>query len=346
MRVKPDSTFPFIPLSLKTLRTLVPSLTQRRAHPLAALMLGAALLTLTPSTARPDENRTWPAPDSMHFAPDVMGMIALGQFRMEIEDQLEQITGLDSTFYQPFAGLRAGDRDARVRGAVHRLQKALLKWNEKLPLKANGHYDEATVKSMTLFKLVYDLDGDGTCVDNETAGYLLALDEGTIQYLHEPTTIVGRLLYSAAQYLGIRYRLGGDGNKSTDCGMLTRMAMIAAGYAENIFNRVAATQYHYAEKGEMGLTLLGANEEPAPGDLVFFKWRNRRAKFRYKGITHVGIYLNKVGDSIYVLEAYSRQERKVTILDRSHSLHTIVGYARISGPPPQENFPGIEKLGD
>jgi len=312
----------------------------------AGWIAGLTLFFLISTTALADENNTPLSPDTVHFAPDLAGLIALDQFQLEIADQLERITGLDSTFYEPFAGLGAGDRDSVVRGPVHRLQKALLKWNEKLPLKANGVYDEATVKSMTLFKLVYDLGSDGTCVDKETAGYLLALDGGKIEDLHEPTTVVGRLLYSAAQYLGIRYRLGGDGKKTTDCGMLTRMAMIAAGYAENIFNRVAATQYRYAEKGEMGLTLLGDNEEPAPGDLVFFKWRSRRAKFRYKGITHVGIYLSKVRDSIYVLEAYSRKERKVTILDRSHSQHQIVGYARISGPLTRTDLSGIEKLGD
>jgi cell wall-associated NlpC family hydrolase len=280
-------------------------------------------------------------------SPEAIASEALDHFRLELEEKISAISGPDSTYYEPFAGLKAGVRDARAHGPVQQLQEALLHWNAKLPLKANGLYDEATVKSLTLFKLVYDLGHDGSFVDQSAAGYLLAIEEGSGANLDEPQGITGRLVYHAAQFLGLRYRLGGDGKKSTDCGMLTRMAMIGAGLVDNVFNRVAATQYKYAEEGQMGLTLVDKNEEPAPGDLVFFKWNTRRARHRYKGITHVGIFLGKVGESLYVLEAHSaRTDRKVTILDRANSIRRIAGYGRFTAPPENEPIDGSIEMTD
>ncbi len=282
-----------------------------------------ALRTASPITFKSDST-----------APEIIPELAIQRLRLELGQKIQAISGPDSTFYQPFAGLRSGAHDESSAGPVHRMQEALLRWNNKLPLKTNGHYDEATIKSLTLFKLVYDLGHDGSFVDQATAGYLLAIEEGNDQELAEPQGFTGRLVYHAAQFLGLRYRLGGDGKKTTDCGMLTRMAMISAGLVDEVFNRVAATQYKYAEEGKMGLTLVDKNEEPAPGDLVFFKWNTRRARHRYKGITHVGIFLGKVGESLYVLEAASaRKTRKVTILDRSNSIRKIAGYARFTAPP-------------
>jgi cell wall-associated NlpC family hydrolase len=270
-------------------------------------------------------------------APEIVAPLALERFRLELRQKIEAITGPDSTYFQPFIGLKAGTRDEVAHGAVQRMQEALLSWNAKLPLKANGQYDEATVKSLTIFKVIYDLGHDGSFIDQATAGYLLAIEEGRQTQMEEPQGITGRIVYHAAQFLGLRYRLGGDGKKTTDCGMLTRMAMIGAGLVDEVFNRVAATQYKYAEQGQMGLMLVDKNEQPAPGDLVFFKWNNRRARYRYKGITHVGIFLGKVGESLYVLEAYSgRKERKVTILDRAKSIHRIAGYGRFTAPPEDE----------
>lgn len=268
------------------------------------------------------------------LAPQLIASDALDRLRLELENQIAAISGPDSSYYMPFAGLKSGTRDSHPNGAVHRLQSALLRWNAKLPHRVNGEFDEATVKSLTVFKLVYDLGHDGSFIDQPTAGYLLALEEGDQDELAEPRGVIGRMVFQAAQFLGLRYRLGGDGKKATDCGMLTRMAMIGAGLVDEVFNRVAATQYKYAEQGQMGLTLIDKNEEPAPGDLVFFKWNTRRARYRYKGITHVGIFLGKVGSSLYVLEAHSaRASRKVTIVDRAGAIRRIAGYGRYSLPP-------------
>lgn len=301
---------------------------ERSAADLAAEIIAAETAAYTLRTASPLTFKS----DST--GPEVVAAAAMERFRLEMRQKIEAISGPDSTYFQPFLGLKSGASDAAPHGAVERLQRALLQWNARLPLKINGQYDEATVKCLTVFKLVYDLGCDGSWIDQNTAGYLLALEEGRGQELQEPQGPIGRLVFNAAQFLGLRYRLGGDGKKTTDCGMLTRMAMIGAGLVDEVFNRVAATQYKYAEEGQMGLTLINKNEEPSPGDLVFFNWHTRRARYRYKGITHVGIFLGKVGESLYVLEANSnRRERKVTILDRAKSINRIAGYGRFTAPP-------------
>jgi hypothetical protein len=242
------------------------------------------------------------------------------------------ISGPDSSSLEPYLGLQENQRDNTKYGPIHRLQKLLLGWNKNLPIKITGEYDKATCMSVTLYKLVHDCDDDGTRIDRDTAYNLLALENGWKVQSREPT-LVAQVLNEAVKFLGIRYRLGGGGVKYIDCGMFTRMAMISAGIAEKIFNRTAAMQYKYAEQGDMGLFLRKSGETPQPGDLVFFNWRTRFQKRRYKGITHVGFFLGKVGDSMLVLEAASRGERKVTIKDRADSMSCIAGFAQIVGAP-------------
>ncbi|HNW59061.1 MAG TPA: NlpC/P60 family protein [bacterium] len=317
------------PALARILTATIPA--ERSAADIAAEIIAAETAAYSLRTASPLAFKS----DST--APEIVAAAAMERFRLEMRQKTLAINGPDSTYFQPFSGLKSGATDEAPHGPVERLQHALLQWNAKLPLKINGHYDEATVKSLTIFKLVYDLGCDGSFIDQNTAGYLLALEEGRSEQLQEPQGPIGRLVFNAAQFLGLRYRLGGDGKRAIDCGMLTRMAMIGAGLVDEVFNRVAATQYKYAEQGEMGLTLVGKNEEPAPGDLVFFNWHTRRARYRYKGITHVGIFLGKVGESLYVLEANSnRKERKVTILDRAKYIHRIAGYGRFTAPPEEE----------
>jgi cell wall-associated NlpC family hydrolase len=331
-----------------------PNLTTPQSAEIAAAEMAANIITQATAlynkrmaggtASRPASPSAFVA-DSL--APEMIASDALDRFRLELEQKIEAINGPDSTFYMPFSGLKAGARDLHINGPVHRLQQALLQWNNKLPLKVNGQFDEATVKSLTVFKLVYDLGHDGSFVDQATAGYILALEEGDQEELAEPQGPIGKLVYQAAQFLGLRYRLGGDGKKATDCGMLTRMAMISAGLVDEVYNRVAAMQYKYAEQGQMGLTLIDKNEEPEPGDLVFFKWNTRRARYRYKGITHVGIFLGKVGESLYVLEAHSaRSSRKVTIVDRANAISRIAGYGRFTSPPEKAPLEGSHLMSD
>ncbi len=254
------------------------------------------------------------------------------KFRQLLKIDPPAVNGPDSTSLEPYLGLAEDQHDADKNGPIRRLQRLLLNWNKNLPLKVTGEYDKATSMSVTLYKLVNDCGDDGTRIDRETAYRLLAMENGWPLPSQEPS-LVSQVLNEAVKFLGIKYRLGGGGVKYIDCGMFTRMAMISAGIAEKIFNRTAAAQYKYAEQGDMGLLMRGENEEPQPGDLVFFNWRTRFQKRRYKGITHVGFYLGKLDDRILVLEAASRGERRVTIKDRTHALDRIAGYAQIVGAP-------------
>jgi hypothetical protein len=258
--------------------------------------------------------------------------IQMAKFDTLLKLDLPAINGPDSTGLEPYLGLAEGQQDEEKNGPVHHLQQVLLDWNKNLPHKVTGLYDQATCKSITLFKLVHDCGHDGTRIDKETAQHLLRQEYGWPEQKQE-ASLVAQVLNEAVKFLGLRYRLGGSGVKYIDCGMFTRMSMVRAGIVEKLFNRTAAAQYKYAEQGDMGLYLRKAGETPQPGDLVFFNWRTRFQKRRYKGITHVGFYLGQIGDRLLVLEAASRGERRVTIKDRSDSISRIAGYAQIVGAP-------------
>jgi len=264
-----------------------------------------------------------------HLLNDYIHLI---QFNSLLRVETPTITGPDSSGLEPYLGLAEDQSDSEKNGPISRMQKLLLSWNKNLPLKVSGHYDKATSMSVTLYKLVHDCGHDGSYIDRETAHQLLAM-EYNWPISKKECSLVAQVLNEAVKFLGLRYRLGGSGVKYIDCGMFTRMAMISAGIAEKVFNRTAAMQYRYAEQGDMGLFLRPAGEPPQPGDLVFFNWRTRFQKRRYKGITHVGFFLGQVGDRLLVLEAASRGERRVTIKDRSDSINRIAGYAQIVGPP-------------
>jgi hypothetical protein len=253
-------------------------------------------------------------------------------FQNQLKLELPVLTGPDSTALEPYLALHEGQSDRYEKGPIRRLQKLLLTWNKNLPHKVSGDYDTSTSMSVTLFKLVHDLGYDGTRIDAMTAQQLLALENGW-KLPEQPRSLVAQVLNEAVKFLGLRYRLGGSGIKFIDCGMFTRLSMLHAGLVEKVFNRTAAMQYRYAEAGEMGLFLRKGDEEPQPGDLIFFNWKTRFQKRRYKGITHVGFYLGKIDGNIYVLEAASRGERRVTIKDRSDATSRIVGYAQIVGVP-------------
>ena len=266
---------------------------------------------------------------STHLLDDYIHMI---KFTSLLKIESPMITGQDSSGLEPYLGLAEDQNDSEKNGPISRMQNLLLSWNKNLPLKVSGHYDKATSMSVTLYKLVHDCGYDGSFIDRETAHHLLAMEYNWPMAKKE-SSLVAQVLSGAVKFLGLRYRLGGSGVKYIDCGMFTRMAMISAGMAEKVFNRTAAMQYRYAEQGNMGLFLRPAGEPPQPGDLVFFNWRTRFQKRRYKGITHVGFFLGQVGDRLLVLEAASRGERRVTIKDRSDSISRIAGYAQIVGAP-------------
>lgn len=188
-------------------------------------------------------------------------------------------------------------------GAVKDLQKTLNGWLPKLRLNLSGRYDWRTAKAVTLFKAVYNTGKDGRKVDLQTAKFLTGIKDGSFwkfdtekadQY-HPEKTISGEILHKAASYLGTPYRLGGDGNYTTDCAMLTKNALIKAeavnaNFVSDQSTRMADMQYLLAEQRKGNLQLVS---NPKPGDIIFFKNTSYQAGIAYKRITHVGIYVGK-----------------------------------------------------
>lgn len=223
-----------------------------------------------------------------------------------------------------FQDLRVGQRDATADGPIVRMQRVLHRWNPRLDVPVDGHYDERTAQAVLLYKAVYGTGADGRRIDPTTAGHVAKMEDGTFWRNPPQKTAAGRLLYAASQQLGKPYRLGGDGVLSTDCGLLTRDAMRRAGLADPSFSRLADEQFRYAEAGQQCLSLT---KTPRAGDLVFFNHPTHQSSQAYRGITHVGIF---VADG-YMLAASSGRGRVVMQKIDDLAPH-IGGYARPGAP--------------
>lgn len=133
-------------------------------------------------------------------------------------------------------------------------------------------------------------------------------------------------LSQAYGYMGLPYVLGGDGIHSTDCGMLTRMALIGAGLADEDFPRRADFQYRLAEAGEAGLALVSSADKRR-GDLVFMNWGYDDPD-AYGNIQHVAIYLGSDEDGyIYVLHASSGRGE---VCEQWVNKNAAVAYGRLT----------------
>ncbi|MBI4801818.1 MAG: C40 family peptidase [Elusimicrobia bacterium] len=118
-----------------------------------------------------------------------------------------------------------------------------------------------------------------------------------------------RLLAASYHYLGVPYKLGGDGVRTTDCSMFTRMSAIRAGLEPPPFRRGAGIQYGYSLNKKFDMRLISAGsslQSLQPGDFVFFNWQNAFSRARPYGIGHVGLYIGPTkGRAIYTIEAGS-----------------------------------------
>ena len=201
----------------------------------------------------------------------------------------------------PYTGLRVGSTDASSAGRVSRLQEILHRWNPRLDVGPSGSYTTRTARAMTLYKAIYGSGSDGREVDARTAGYLSQMENGSF-WSHPPKkSAAGKVLYEASRMLGTPYAMGGNGVSSTDCGMLTRCAMVRAHVTDASFSRMADHQYYDAKQGLKGLALR--HGAPQSGDLVFFDATTAQSSEAYGGVTHVGLY---VGDGL-MLAASSGQ---------------------------------------
>ncbi len=218
-----------------------------------------------------------------------------------------------------FEGLRMGSEG----DAVKRMQQVLQRWNPRLDVAADGRWDERTRQAVQLYKGVYGTGQDGRSMDTATAKNLTAMEAGTFWNAAPEKSLAGRILYAASQDLGKPYRMGGDGERSTDCAMLTRRSLERAGAAD--VTRLADAQYADAERSRNGMRLVA---DPKPGDLIFFDNPTRQSGQAYRGVTHVGIYMG--GDQM--LAASSAQGR--VVLQRLQGLaRHVVGYGRASVLP-------------
>jgi cell wall-associated NlpC family hydrolase len=214
-----------------------------------------------------------------------------------------------------FAGLKAGSsKDWRERRRVLRVKKALKLWNARLELAMDGDYKDDLVAALVLFKAIYGVGVDGTSIDAKTAELLEARERSVAQFHAAVERLPRRgrktpaqaTLYNASRKLRLPYVMGGDGTTSTDCGMLTRLALIEAGVVGEDFTRAA--DYQFRESLRKGVALVGflkGQSKPRPGDLVFFQ-NTYDAGPTFDGITHVGLYVGETGgDRPLVLEAAS-----------------------------------------
>lgn len=215
----------------------------------------------------------------------------------------------------PLEGLRMGDRGPKV----ERLQKVLKKWNKNLRVGSPGRFDNNTRKALSLYKAIYGTGTSGGQIDEKTAQYLQGMEDGTFWNDPPTKTPAQEMLYHASRKLGTPYVLGGDGHRTTDCGMLTKLAMQGAGVTPSV-SRLADMQYMAARNNQNGLDLAG---EPEAGDLIFYRVPTSQSRDAVDGVTHVTMY---VGDGTMLAASSSRGE--VTLQPLSDLEPYLAGYGR------------------
>lgn len=90
---------------------------------------------------------------------------------------------------------------------------------------------------------------------------------------------------AAEKYLGIPYKLGGDGESGMDCGLFTQMAFGDIGVTLN--GRCADEQAaQFQSAGQFSNSI----DDAKPGDLLFFA--NTYGDYPEGTITHVGIFVD------------------------------------------------------
>lgn len=206
---------------------------------------------------------------------------------------------------------------------VARVQKVLSKWNSGLGVQVSGHYDGATRDALTLYKSIYGGEGNGSSIDSTTARHLRMMEDGSF-WQNPPTKNPNQeLLYHASRHLGKPYVLGGDGIRSTDCGMLTSTASKHSGFGK--LSRLADMQYLAARNGKGGLDYHA--DQPESGDLVFYRIPTSQSSIAYDGVTHVSLYVN---DGLTLVA--SPGAGKVILQPISQLDQYVAGYGRFGAP--------------
>ncbi|MFO1328613.1 MAG: C40 family peptidase [Rubrivivax sp.] len=141
--------------------------------------------------------------------------------------------------------------------------------------------------------------------------------------VHETETLVrqvrdttSELVFSAMNFLGVRYRRGGDSpDEGFDC----------SGFTRHIFERtVGLVLPHRAEQQaqQAGLAPV-ARDQLVPGDLVFFNTMRR-------AFSHVGIY---IGEGKFIHAPRSGAQVRVEDMTQSYWVARYNGARRAELPP-------------
>jgi len=123
------------------------------------------------------------------------------------------------------------------------------------------------------------------------------------------------------QYLGIRYRFGGQTPAGFDC----------SGFVRFMFGKVFDMQLPRSSREMSALGSKVARSELKPGDLVFFQTRGKR-------INHVGIF---VGNDTFVHSSLSKGITRDNLSQRYYDLR-FAGAVRVLNLPEQTSFPDPE----
>ncbi|MFH1454442.1 MAG: NlpC/P60 family protein [Armatimonadota bacterium] len=276
------------------------------------------------------------------FKPQVIKIQPLDESKST--ESTQKIEKVDSEKANQFHNLKLGSTGKEVKD----LQKMLIKWHPKMRrfIQVNGVYNQRTAKAVALFQSIYGIEPSGNQIDLQTSKLITGVKDGTFwkfdpvksdQY-HPEKTVSGKILYTALCDLGKPYHLGGDGEYTTDCAMLTRRALIGSEAISNSFKadpstRLADIQYMHAEQGKNNMTLV---KDPKPGDLIFFKNTSYQSGIAYKRVTHVAIYVDK-----NTMLAASPSHGGVT-LQNTNEIHSskIAGYGRLQ--PQASTFAATE----
>jgi peptidoglycan endopeptidase LytE len=115
-----------------------------------------------------------------------------------------------------------------------------------------------------------------------------------------------KIIEEALNFLGVRYRFGGESKSGLDCSALTRLVyrVIGLDLPNNSFSQF-----------ENGVPIN--KEEALPGDLVFFKRGGR--------IGHVGIYL---GNDLFVHASFTLKRVVISSLSERYFKERFAGFRR------------------
>lgn len=116
-----------------------------------------------------------------------------------------------------------------------------------------------------------------------------------------------KLYISAAEWIGVPYRAGGDNKRGTDC----------SGLVAQLYKKVYRTRLSRSTNGQLKESNKISRRNLREGDLVFFTSRNSRKK-----VAHVGIYLK---DGKFIHASTGRGVIVSSLKEKYYTQHWLCG---------------------